>query len=900
MARFNFVTIALLSLNFIMLRLPYCETNGCSNFTFYKNLTGDVIVAGIFPVHTNQSTTGLFKYNKPGLIWIQSMLFAIDEINKNTELLPGVKLGYAIYDSCDMANFGLQAALDIMHEPEVLIGVTSSNKVSGCRCQKDKSRKPVLAVIGDASSRSTIRIASMLGAKYWSVPQISYSATSTDLSNKKYYPSFFRTIPPDNFQSRVIISLLKKFGWKYISLVASDDSYGRVGVEKLLPLLKENGMCFAVNEVFDVEGKKIDAIIDQLMTAENKNANVIILWCQRREAFTFLTRAAHKKLFGRTWIATETWGNTPDIYSVGKAVIQGIIGIIPRLIKYEPFEEYLNASSPNETVYNPWVKEYWETEYGCQLLTENNSLKKTRYRSYICNNTHELPTLNKLERNKYVNVMDSVYAVAHGLHLFLKSDGVFNVSRLADVSPQILLPFLKKVNFTGKANLPVQFDEKGDPFAAAYSITNLQPHKNGDLRFVTVGKWDSKDEIIVLESNLTFANLSSTPPISSCSEDCKPGFGRVKFERKPCCWNCVRCGEGQVQPSTGPNDCRNCSYGELPDMNKIKCVKPALRYLSFTSMKGIFLLVLMILSVLVCFGFTAVIIRFWSTPIVKGMNRELSLLQLISMLFIFAIPLLYLVPPTKFLCWLHPFYSVAMYTVSVSVTFTKTDRLLRIFKASRSGTLTRKSRVRNNRAQFLTVALLTFIGCIFTGILCIVLRPTLIEKVNRTYSTVEKTFSCGKSYKTLAIILLSYIFGIALTCTIFAFRARKLPENYNEARYTSFAMFSFCVVWLFFIPIYLSMKTSIDSDLVICVVSCVSTLAMLLIIYSKKTFVILFRPQENTAKEFRAKIRAPHSKDKGSTLSESPTASPSRSRATSRLYGSPQSVNRVHQNTLLP
>ena len=128
----------------------------------------------------------------------------------------------------------------------------------------------------------------------------------------------------------------------------------------------------------------------------------------------------------------------------------------------------------------------------------------------------------------------------------------------------------------------------------------------------------------------------------------------------------------------------------------------------------------------------------------------------------------------------------------MSVTFTKTDRLLRIFKASTTGRLSKGSRVLNNRLQFLTVFALTVIACLVCTIFYFVFQPILVEKIERKDDGAVMSFSCGTDFTILLLILLSYIFAISLTCSIFAFKARKLPENYNEARYTSFAKFSFC------------------------------------------------------------------------------------------------------------
>ena len=42
------------------------------------------------------------------------MVFAVQEINRNSSLLPGVKLGYQIMDSCDHVHTSLRALFSLV------------------------------------------------------------------------------------------------------------------------------------------------------------------------------------------------------------------------------------------------------------------------------------------------------------------------------------------------------------------------------------------------------------------------------------------------------------------------------------------------------------------------------------------------------------------------------------------------------------------------------------------------------------------------------------------------------------------------------------------------------------------------------------------------------------------
>lgn len=49
--------------------------------------------------------------------------------------------------------------------------------------------------------------------------------------------------------------------------------------------------------------------------------------------------------------------------------------------------------------------------------------------------------------------------------------------------------------------------------------------------------------------------------------------------------------------------------------------------------------------------------------------------------------------------------------------------------------------------------------------------------------------------------MLGYIAILAFICFIFAFKGRKLPENYNEAKFITFGMLIYFIAWITFIPI---------------------------------------------------------------------------------------------------
>ncbi|KAK0132809.1 Metabotropic glutamate receptor 8 [Merluccius polli] len=125
-------------------------------------LDGDIILGGLFPVHARGERgvpCGELKKEK-GIHRLEAMLFAIDLINKDPDLLPNVTLGARILDTCSRDTYALEQSLTFV---QALIERDGSD----VRCANGDPpifAKPdkVVGVIGAAASSVSIMVANIL------------------------------------------------------------------------------------------------------------------------------------------------------------------------------------------------------------------------------------------------------------------------------------------------------------------------------------------------------------------------------------------------------------------------------------------------------------------------------------------------------------------------------------------------------------------------------------------------------------------------------------------------------------------------------------------------------------------------------------------------------------------
>lgn len=126
-------------------------------------LDGDIIFGGLFPMHEkgkNGENCGDIKREK-GIQRLEAMLFAINRINNDTNILPGLKIGVHILDTCSFDTFALEQCMDFIKAQMTTIDLADYKCRDGM-APKYMRLKPVTGVIGAAASTVSIMVANIL------------------------------------------------------------------------------------------------------------------------------------------------------------------------------------------------------------------------------------------------------------------------------------------------------------------------------------------------------------------------------------------------------------------------------------------------------------------------------------------------------------------------------------------------------------------------------------------------------------------------------------------------------------------------------------------------------------------------------------------------------------------
>ena len=87
------------------------------------------------------------------------------------------------------------------------------------------NRAQLAAVIGPGDSSITMQTHNIL--QLFEMPQIGYSATAQQLSDKEKFKYFTRVIASDIQQAQAIVDIIRQFKWGYVAMIGTEGNDSR-------------------------------------------------------------------------------------------------------------------------------------------------------------------------------------------------------------------------------------------------------------------------------------------------------------------------------------------------------------------------------------------------------------------------------------------------------------------------------------------------------------------------------------------------------------------------------------------------------------------------------------------------------------------------------------------------
>ena len=402
-------------------------------------IAGDVLIGGLAPVHyppsrpstvtrtTDQHRSCGGPFNIRGLQMAEAIVFAANKINEEKSLLPGIKLGVDIRDSCKSVDYAIGETLRFSFIKEVYSGV--GDLINCPNVTLKKSKVKTVVIVGAAYSGITMAVASLAGLFH--IPVISYASTSRLLSDQSRFQNFLRTVPSDKLQAKAMVEVIRNYRWNFVATVASDTEYGRSGIQEFKEIasnLNENSICVAVDELFTARTPK-EGIIEILRKIKSfSNVRVIVLFAELNDADFFFRVARNENLIGYVWLGSDAWSESYQILRQNTKILDNFLGFKPGIESYLPFREYFMNITKERKERNYWLRHHLR------------AVKKE-------------VSSSDLEFSPYTSTaIDAVYAIAHGLHDLFNCSSTKCHSNISAVSQMKIFKSVRNVSFLPRLN----------------------------------------------------------------------------------------------------------------------------------------------------------------------------------------------------------------------------------------------------------------------------------------------------------------------------------------------------------------------------------------------------------------------------------------------------------------
>ncbi|KAK9397808.1 type-2 vomeronasal receptor [Crotalus adamanteus] len=840
------------------------------NHKYYQ--PGDVIIAGIssqsfmfsnplnFERHPSSEVLDDLIFLTQTYQHILALVFAVKEINDDTQMLRNISLGFKIYNVYFTGSLTYLASLELLS--------TWGRFIPNYKCD---AQSTTVAVIGGPDSKACLFMATILSI--YKLPQLGYG--SSPVINDPFQQVFFQWMFPNRNQHYTgMLQLLLLFRWTWIGMLFIQDDNGLRFIQKELPKFSQHGICFDFIEPFPTVYFKtgihemMESWVKLYVLISDSSASVVVLHGEIHTTiflrmFPRILEVEDKQMkTGKVWImvAQIEFTSVPFQQSWDIDILHGSLAFATQSKEVVGFHNFLQMRNPNMEIRDGFIKDFWRQAFDCSFST---SFKKDNVWNR-CSGEEKLETLPRsvfdmsITPHSY-SVYNAVYAVANAFKSM--SSSMLKQRTLSEEGQNNVLNsmlwqlhhYLRKGSFNNSVGQMISFDQNGN-LEVGFDIINWITFPNKTLYRVKVGTFDlraPKDNAFSLfvDAIRWSRRFNQVQPRSLCNEPCSKGHSKTKKEGKPfCCYDCLLCPQEKVSNWTDMDSCYQCPEDHYPSKAQDQCIPKEISFLSFQEPLGITLTISALLFSSITALVLVVFVQHKNTPIVKANNQSLSYTLLVSLLLSFLCPLFFIGRPQTATCLLRQTAFGIIFSLAVSCVVAKTLIVVLAFMATRPDSKMR-SWVGNKLALFI-VPSCSFVQTTLCTMWLVSCAP--FPDLDMHSLTTEMVLECNEGSPVMFYCVLGFIGLLAMISFSVAFLGRNLPDSFNEAKFITLSMLLFCSVWISFVPAYQSTKGKYTVAVEVFSILA-SSVGLLTLIFFPKLYIILIRPELNNRQQLMQK-----------------------------------------------
>ncbi|XP_069893177.1 taste receptor type 1 member 3 [Dipodomys merriami] len=804
---------------------------------------GEYVLGGLFPLglaeeaslHHRIRPNGIVctRLSSLGLFLAMAMKMAVEEINNGSALLPGVHLGYDLYDTCSEPVVTIKPSL-------MFLAKAGSYRIAAY-CNYTKYQPRVLAVIGPHTSELAL-----ITGKFFSfflMPQVSYSASMDRLSDRETFPAFFRTVPSDRTQLEAIVALLQRFRWNWVAALGSNDDYGREGLSIFSGLANAQGICIAHEGLVPlphVDSQPLGKLPDVLHQVNQSKVEVVVLFASARAVHSLFSYSIYHRLSPKVWVASEAWLTSDLLLSLPNiAQVGTVLGFLQRGTLLPEFSHYVEtrlalAADPAFCASLNAEQDQEERVMGprcpqCDHITLRN------LSSWLLQNL----SAGQLHHQIFATYA-AVHSVAQALHTALRCNAS-SCAAPGQLQPWQLLKNMYNLSFQAR-ELVLQFNDKGS-VEVEYDL-KMWVWQSPTPVLLTVGTFNGS--LSLQPSQMRWPSKEVGVPVSRCSRQCEEGQVRRVKGFHSCCYDCIDCKAGSYRQSPDDLTCTPCEQDQWSPGRSTRCFPRRPRFLAWGEPAVLLLLLLLSLVLGLALAALGLFLCHRASPLVRASGGPLACFGLACLSLFCLSVLLFPGRPGPTSCVAQQPLAHLPLTGCLSTLFLQAAEAFAESELPPSWAAWLRGHLRGPWAWLLVLP-----AVLAEAALCawyLAASPPRLVTDWQVLPTEALVHCQMHSWASLGLVHVTNA-ALAFLCFLGTFLVQTRPGCYNRARGLTFAMLVYFITWVLFVPLLANVPVIYQPAVQMgAILFC--ALGILANFYLPKCYLLLWQPNLNTPEFF--------------------------------------------------